>query len=319
MKLSLLFGIGILLCLTVASLFTGVSAVSIVNIFSDREMFDVFVISRLPRTIALILSGSAMGVAGLIMQLITQNRFIEPTLAGTTQSASLGLLIMLIFVPNAPVIVKMSVACLFALVGTGIFMLLLKRVVLKSALIVPIIGIMFGAVISAATVFIAMYFDLLQAIMAWVDGDFSGILQGRYELLWLVGILTIVAYYTADSFTVAGLGREFAINVGLNYRKVMIIGLSVIAVVSGIIVVVVGGLPFLGLIVPNVVSLIMGDNSRKTIPWICLLGSGLVLLCDIAGRIIIYPFELPVSVILGVIGAIVFLFLLLKQASYAKK
>ena len=86
-----------------------------------------------------------------------------------------------------------------------------------------------------------------------------------------------------------------------------------IALIGGIVVVVVGLLPFLVLIVPNIVSLLFGDNVRKTIPWICLLGSGLVLLCDIIGRVIRYPFEIPASVILGVVGAIIFLVLLSKK------
>ena len=151
-----------------------------------------------------------------------------------------------------------------------------------------------------------------------MSGDFSSILQGRYELLWLVGGLTLAACLIADSFTVAGMGREFSVNVGLNYQKVMTIGLSIIALISGVVVVVVGALPFLGLIVPNLISLMMGDNIRKTIPWICLAGGGLVLLCDIIGRLIRYPFEIPASVILGVVGAVIFLYLLLKHQRYGK-
>jgi len=316
----LIIGVLLVIGLSVTSLFTGVSHISLSSLWSDPNMRDIFLISRVPRTIALLLAGSAMSVAGLIMQLLTQNRFVEPTLAGTTQSASLGLLVVLVLAPSASIFVKMIVASLFAMAGTILFMLILRKIVLKSALIVPLVGIMLGSVISAITIFGAMYYDLLQSLGAWVNGgDFSGIIQGRYELLWLVGLLTLLACWVADSFTVAGMGREFAINVGLNYRKVMLIGLSVIAVVSGIIIVVVGALPFLGLIVPNLVSLIMGDNIRKTIPWVCLSGGGLVLLCDIIGRIIRYPFEIPASTILGVIGAVIFLFLLINQSRHAKR
>lgn len=314
----LFFGIIGLLILALISLFIGAGDVSPVDLFTDPEMQDIFFISRIPRTVSLILVGSAMSVAGLIMQLLTQNRFVEPSLAGTTQSASLGLLLVMVLFPAASIMTKMVVASLFALMGTMLFMLLLRRVILKSALIVPLVGIMLGAVISALTLFTAFYFDLLQSLGAWMSGDFSSILQGRYELLWLVGLLTLIACWIADSFTVAGMGREFAINVGLNYRKVMTIGLSIIALISGVVVVVVGALPFLGLIVPNLISLVMGDNIRKTLPWICLAGGGLVLLCDIIGRLVRYPFEIPASVILGALGAVIFLFLLLKQQRHAK-
>ncbi|WP_409307469.1 ABC transporter permease [Pectobacterium sp. B1J-3] len=307
------FGVFLLACMVIASLFIGAGQMNMQAVWTDPAMRDIFFISRVPRTIALLLAGSAMSVAGLIMQLLTQNRFVEPSLAGTTQSAGLGLLVVMVLFPSAAIFLKMAVASVFALAGTLLFMILLRRVVLKSALVVPLVGIMLGAVISAITTFGAMHFDLLQALGSWESGDFSGVLQGRYELLWLVGVLTLVACWIADRFTVAGMGREFSVNVGLNYRQVMLMGLSIIAVISGVVIVVVGNLPFLGLIVPNLISMLFGDNVRKTIPWVCLLGGGLVLLCDIISRVIRYPFEIPVSVILGVIGAVVFLLLLLSQ------
>ncbi|AOR65008.1 ABC transporter permease [Pectobacterium wasabiae] len=306
-------GTFLMLGMVTASLFIGAGQVTLDAVWTDPMMRDIFFISRVPRTLALLLAGSAMSVAGLIMQLLTQNRFVEPSLAGTTQSAGFGLLVVMVIAPSASLMVKMAVASVFAMVGTLLFMMLLRRIVLKSALVVPLVGIMLGSVIGAVTTFGAMYYDLLQSLGSWEAGDFSGILQGRYELLWLVGVLTLLACWTADRFTVAGMGREFSVNVGLNYRKVMLLGLSIIAVISGVVVVVVGALPFLGLIVPNLISMLMGDNVRKTIPWVCLLGGGLVLLCDIIGRVVRYPFEIPVSVILGVIGAVVFLLLLLSQ------
>ncbi|WP_174865735.1 ABC transporter permease [Pectobacterium polaris] len=318
---SLYYSLGLvfLACMIVVSLFVGAGQLNMQAVWNDPEMRDIFFISRVPRTLALLLAGSAMSVAGLIMQLLTQNRFVEPSLAGTTQSASLGLLVVMIAVPSATIFTKMVVASLFALAGTFLFMMLLQRIVLKSALVVPLVGIMLGAVISSITTFGAMYFDLLQALGSWESGDFSGVLQGRYELLWLVGALTLVACWIADRFTVAGMGREFSVNVGLNYRQVMMMGLSIIAIVSGVVVVVVGSLPFIGLIVPNLISMMMGDNVRKTIPWVCLLGGGLVLCCDIISRVIRYPFEIPVSVILGVIGAAVFLLLLLSQKRHVSQ
>lgn len=136
-------------------------------------------------------------------------------------------------------------------------------------------------------------------------------------MLWIVGVLTLVACFIADRFTVAGMGRDFSVNVGLNYQRVMLIGMSIIAIISGVVVVVIGVLPFLGLIIPNIVSMAMGDNLRRTIPWVGLCGGGLVVLCDIIGRLISYPFEIPASVILGVIGALVFLLLIVRTKRHA--
>ncbi|MBW5827383.1 ABC transporter permease [Yersinia kristensenii] len=316
-NLSFIAGLVILLGLMTCSLFIGVGNVTLAEVWSDPDMRDIFLISRVPRTLALVLAGSAMSVAGLIMQMLTQNRFVEPSIAGTTQSASLGLLLVMVFSPAAPVMVKMLVATVFAMGGTALFMLLLARMRMKSALMVPLTGIMLGAVFSAVTTFLAMEFDLLQSLGSWESGDFSGVLQGRYELLWIVGALTFIACLIADRFTVAGMGRDFSVNVGLNYQRVMLMGMSIIAIVSGVVVVVIGVLPFLGLIVPNIVSMAMGDNLRRTIPWVALCGGGLVVLCDIIGRLVSYPFEIPASVILGAIGALVFLLLIVRTKRHA--
>lgn len=315
---SLLLAGSVVMLLVLASLMVGASQITLSQIFTDPEARDIFMISRVPRTLALLLTGCAMSVAGLIMQLLTQNKFVEPTTAGTTQSAGFGILMVYLLVPGAPIAVKMVIASLSALAGTLIFLSLLRRISLKSAIVVPLIGIMLGAVISSVTTFIAIHFDLLQSMIGWQSGDFSVVIQGRYELLWLVALLTLLAAWTADRFTVAGMGREFSINVGLNYRRVVLLGLSIIAIISGIVVVVVGSLPFLGLVVPNLVSMVMGDNVRRSIPWICLIGGGIVLLCDIIGRLLAYPFEIPAGTVLGVIGAVVFLILLLRTRAHAR-
>jgi len=271
----------------------------------------VLIESRVPRTVAIILAGASLAIAGLIMQLLVRNRFVEPSLAGTTESATLGLLAVAILAPGIPIFAKMVVASFFALVGTFVFLAILHRIPLRSPLMVPLIGIMLGGVISSVTTFFAYRHDLLQSLSAWTTGDFSSMLRGRYELLWLAGGLAILAFIASDRFTVAGMGEEFTTNLGLNYRLVMFIGMAIVALVTAVDVVTVGAIPFLGLIVPNLVRMVMGDNARVSIPWIAVSGAAFVLLCDILGRLIRYPFEIPISVMVGVIGSFTFLVLLL--------
>lgn len=311
-----LIGLGLLSALIMLSLATGVSRVSLIDLWHDAEMREILFVSRFPRTVALVLAGSAMSVAGQIMQMLTQNRFVEPSVVGTTQSASLGLLLVMVWYPAAPVIVKMCIASLFALAGTVLFMLLIQRIRQKSAFIVPLAGIMLGAVFSSVTTFLGMQFNILQSLGSWESGDFSSVMQGRYELIWIVGLITLLAALIADRFTVAGLGQDFSVNVGLNYRQIQLTGMAMIAIVSGVVIVVVGVLPFLGLVVPNIVSMIFGDNLRRTVPWVAMTGAILVLSCDILGRLIIYPFEVPVSALLGVLGAAVFLVLIIRGRRY---
>lgn len=283
------------------------------SILDNEDGWDMFFTTRIPRTVALVLAGAAMAMSGLVMQLLTQNRFVEPTTTGTTEWAGLGLLFSLILFPHASVLVKMIISVLFAFVGTMVFFAFLRRVALRSSLIVPIIGIMLGAVVSAVSSYVALATDTLQQLGIWFMGSFTSVYEGQYEVLWIVLLVLLAVYFYADKLTVAGLGEDIATNIGLNYQRMILLGTGLIAVATGVVTVVVGTLPFLGLIVPNVVSMVRGDDLRSNLPWVCLLGIATVTLCDLIGRIIIAPFEMPVSVILGVVGAIVFVVLIVRS------
>lgn len=294
--------------LLTASIFVGVADIT----DTTGRNAEFLWITRIPRTASLMLAGASMAMAGLVMQLMTQNRFVEPTTVGTTEWAGLGLLVTYIVLPSSGVFLKMVVAIVFAFIGTLIFFAFLRRVTLKSSLIVPIVGIMFGAVVSAITTFLALQFNLLQVLGGWFMGRFTSIEVGRYELLWIVLIVAVVVAIVADRFTVAGLGKDIATNVGLNYERVVLLGVGLVALTTGVVTVVIGMLPFLGLIVPNLVSMIRGDDLRSNLPWVFLTGIWVVTVCDIIGRVVIMPFEVPVSLVLGVVGSIVFIVMLLR-------
>jgi len=303
-----LIGLVVVLALLALSLFTGQY-----DIFGQDDGSEMFAITRIPRTISLVLAGAAMAMCGLVMQLLTQNRFVEPTTTGTTEWAGLGLLTVMILFPGASIGARMVGAVVAAFVGTMIFFLFLRRVSLRSSLIVPIVGIMLGAVVGSVSTFIALQTNALQSLGVWFAGSFTSVMRGQYEMLWIVLLVAIAVFVVADRFTVAGLGEEIATNVGLNYNRIILLGTGLIAVATGVVTVVVGNLPFLGLIVPNIVSMIRGDDLRSNLPWVCLLGVAIVTVCDLIGRTIIAPFEIPVSLILGVVGAAIFVFLLLHQ------
>lgn len=306
--------------LAVASLFVGVSDVSPRLLFSaaaeDRAV-RVLVVSRIPRTLAILLAGSSLAIAGLVMQMIVRNRFVEPSTTGTTESASLGFLAVTLLAPGWPLMAKMLVAALFALAGTALFLRILRFVPLRDAMLVPLVGIMLGGVIGAVTTFLAYRFNLLPSLLAWTTGDFSAVLRGRYELLWLGLGCTVLAYLAADRFTVAGMGRDFTTNLGMSYERAMTLGLALVSVIAAVCLVSVGAIPFLGLIVPNLVSLTVGDNMRITVPWVAVGGAAFVLACDILGRLVRYPYEIPIGVVMGVVGSAVFLYLLLRTRRHA--
>lgn len=254
-----------------------------------------------------------MAVAGLTMQTLTRNRFVAPDTAGTLDAATLGLVLGAMYVPSAPIYLRMVIAVVFALAGTGLFLLLLQRLQFRDIVVVPLMGLMLGAVFNAASVFLAYREGLLQTLVTWISGDFSGTLRGRYELLYVVAALTILTYWFAERFTIAGIGRDFAVNLGLDHGRTVLIGMGLVASSSAVVVVVVGEIPLLGLVVPNIVTLALGDRLRRVLPVAAVAGAILLLLADIGSRTVRHPYEVPVGVVLGVVGGFAFLAIVLRS------
>ncbi len=306
------FGAFILLLLLIAvSISVGVADFSWGKLFDDADnSLQLFLVSRLPRTLALVLTGASMAIAGMMIQVVLKNRFVEPSMVGATQSAVLGILLTSLYMPTLSLIGKMSVASIMAFGGMMVFMQLIKRLPPTDFLMIPLVGIVFGGIIDSLTLFLAYQTEMVQMLSVWRFGDFSSVLAGRYETLWLVGILSAVAYVMADKLTIVGLGDGIAKNLGINKDAVMWLAIGMVAMISAVVVVTVGAISFVGLVVPNIISRMVGDRLRVSLPAVALLGASCVLLCDIIGRVIRYPFEIPVYVVFGVLGSALFLWLL---------
>lgn len=304
--------------LSIVSLFIGVVDIKPSDLLDfESEETRLFFISRIPRLVAILLAGAGMSIAGLIMQSLSRNKFVSPTTAGTLDATKLGVLISMMFFANVSYFQKISFAFLFALAGTLLFMQILNRIKFKDAIFIPLIGLMFGNILSSITTFFAYKADIIQNISAWLQGDFSLMMKGRYELLYISVPVLILAYIYANRFTVAGMGEDFAKNLGLSYKFIVNLGLVLVALVSTTVVLTVGVIPFLGLIIPNIISLFKGDNLAKTLPHTALLGMSFLLFCDIIGRVLIFPYEIPISMTVGVIGSAIFLIMLFRGKAYA--
>ncbi|PJH92404.1 petrobactin ABC transporter permease YclN [Bacillus sp. SN1] len=316
MKLRYLFIL--LIILAVTSVFIGVEDLSPLDLFdlSNQEASTLFA-SRLPRLISIIIAGLSMSICGLIMQQISRNKFVSPTTAGTMDWARLGILISLLLFTSASPLMKMLIAFVFALAGNFLFMKILERIKFNDTIFIPLVGLMLGSIVSSIATFIAYKYDLIQNVSSWLQGDFSLVVKGRYELLYLSIPLVIIAYIYADKFTVAGMGESFSVNLGLKYKRVVNIGLIIVSLVTSLVILTVGMLPFLGLIIPNIVSIYRGDNLKSSLPHTALLGAVFVLFCDILGRIIIFPYEISIGLMVGIIGSGIFLFMLLRRKAYA--
>lgn len=312
------YWIFLLILLSVISLFLGVSSVTMRGLFNlEDSQWQIFLDSRVPRLVSILIAGASLSICGLVMQQLSRNRFVSPTTAGTMDSARLGILLAILFFPGASMLVKTAIAVLVSFIGSLLFMSILSHLKFKDTIFVPLVGMMFGNVISSITAFIAYQQDLLQNLSGWLQGDFSLVMSGRYELLYFSLPMLIISYLFAQRFSIVGMGKDFATNLGLNYNQVLYIGLLIVSTVSSIIIVSVGVIPFLGLIIPNLVTLYLGDNLKKILSHTTLLGAVFVLFCDILGRCLIYPYEISINAVVGVMGSGIFLYFLLKRYRYA--
>ena len=303
----------ILIILSIISLFVGVTNISVNDILSfNIDKIQILLISRLPRLIAIIVAGVGLSISGLIMQQISKNKFVSPTTAATADFAKLGILFCIMIIPGATIMQKMIISFIFAGLGTILFMKMIKAIKIKNIIFVPLIGMMLGKLIGSITTFFAYKYDLVQNISSWMEGDMSLIMKGSYELLYLSIPMVIIAFLYANKFTIVGMGEDFAINLGVNYNFVVNVGLAIVSLICAVTIITVGNIPFLGLIIPNIISLYSGDNLKKTLYHTALLGPIFLLACDILGRFIIFPFEMSISLTVGVIGSIIFLYMIIR-------
>ncbi|WP_300702477.1 iron chelate uptake ABC transporter family permease subunit [uncultured Campylobacter sp.] len=305
-----------MLTLAFTSLFVGVTDISFFSLLNGINQ-DVFIISRIPRTISIIIAGASLSICGLIMQQLTQNKFVSPTTAGTMDCVKLGILFTMIFFGTASFLNQVIISSIFAILGSFVFLQIIRKIRLKDIIFVPLIGLMFGGIINSITTFFAYQLNLIQNVQIWLQGNFSNVMQGSYELIYISLPLLVLAYIYANKITIAGMGEDIALNLGVSYRFILNLGLIIVAIITSIIVLTVGILPFLGLIIPNIISIYKGDNIRKNIINIALLGAVFLLICDIFSRLVIYPFEIPIGLTVGVIGSFVFILLLLRKKEYA--
>lgn len=291
----------------------GLSALSLgigVADLLDENGGWLLAVSRFPRTAAALLAGAGLALAGVVIQQVVQNRLVEPALTGTPEAAMIGLLAVTIFAPGLAVAAKMLVAAASALAGMAGFLALARRVPPQDPMLLPIVGLIYGGILGSVATYVAWSTDLMQFLGIWQLGEFSAVMQGRYEWLWAVGALAILLYFIADRITILGLGEVQARSLGLNYARTRTLGLVIVSILTALVLVTVGAFPFVGLVAPNIVSRWRGDNLRANLPLIAAGGAFLVLCADVIGRLLVFPFEIPAATVVAVAGAALFLWLL---------
>ena len=216
--------LGVLLIVTsCVSLFVGVIDLDISALFTseDTMKLKVFLLSRIPRLLAILCTGVGMSVAGLIMQQLCMNKFVSPTTGATISAAQFGILLSLLFMPNVGMWGRTIFSFTTAIAGTWIFVWFIQQIKFKDTVLVPLVGIMFGNVIGGVTNFLAYKFEVTQQLSSYLVGSFSLVIRGNYELVYLAVPLVLVAFVYANHFNIVGMGNDFASNLGVNYKFVM--------------------------------------------------------------------------------------------------
>ena len=316
---TLLLAVG-LVFLSVISLFVGVIDLDVPSLLSGNwDQWEIFFLSRLPRLLAILCTGVGMSVAGLIMQQLCMNKFVSPTTGATISSAKFGILLALLFMPNSTLWSRAIFAFVLATLGTWVFVWFIQRIQFKDVVMVPLVGIMFGNVIGGITNYLAYQYEMTQALSTWEVGHFSLVVQGRYELVYLAVPMVILAFLFANHFNIVGMGKDFSRNLGVPYNLVLFGGLTIAAMITASVVVVVGAISYIGLIVPNVVAMFKGDRIRGTLADTALFGAIFVLGCDVIARTVIAPYELPIELVVGILGSVIFIALLLYRLNHGRK
>ena len=313
-------GVGLLI-LSVISLFTGVIDIDLNTLLAggDGMEMKVFLLARLPRLLAILCTGVGMSVAGLIMQQLCMNKFVSPSTGATIQSAQFGILLSLVFIPTLGLWGRVLLAFAMSILGTWVFVWFVQRIQFKNTVLVPLVGIMFGNVLGGITNFIAYKYEVTQQLSTYFVGSFALIIKGNYELVWLAVPLVVVAFIFANYFNIVGMGRDFSQNLGVNYRLVLFLGLTISSMITASVVTVVGQISYIGLIIPNIVAMFKGDKIKGTLVDTALAGALFVLAADMIARTVILPYELPIELIVGIIGSILFIGMLIYRLNHGKK
>lgn len=297
----------VFLPLCLASLLIGAGQVSLT---ATGDGWLVFTASRLPRLVALILAGVGLSTCGVILQHIVRNRFVEPATTGGLDAAKLGILLSIVLAPDLGRGGRMVFALLACFMASAAYIAIIRRITFRNTLMVPVIGLMYGGVLGAIAEFYAYRHNIVQSMQAWLMGNFSKIVQGNYEVIYLILPASALSYMLAHRFTLVGMGEQAATGLGLHYERTAALGLFIAAVTVAACVVTVGAIPFIGLVVPNLIALRYGENLHRTLPLVALSGASFLIACDILSRVLVYPFEVPVGMTAGCAGGMLFLILL---------
>ncbi|MBS5799328.1 MAG: iron ABC transporter permease [Clostridiales bacterium] len=307
----------IILFSTVGSVNLGFGEIIHELLTGDNQMVRTIVLKmRLPRNLLAVLVGANLAVAGLFLQAVMKNPLADPGITGVSSGASVGAIIILLVSPAhtgiLPIVafVGGSIACILVYAMAWKKGLQPNRIVLAGVAVNTILG-------GIISFFSTMYSDRIQSAMLWLNGSLATKTWGDVETLVGYSIVGLIAsFFLIRSANILQLGDEAAVNLGLNIHRARIIISAVAVFLAATATAVVGIVSFVGLIVPHIARMLMGNDHKYTLPFSMALGSTVLLIADTLGRTIGGSIEIPVGIIMAIVGGPFFLYLLRKKGAY---
>ena len=273
---------------------------------------------RLPRVLAAMLAGAALAASGVLIQGVLGNPLAGPNVIGVNAGAGFFTLLCACLLPSAATL--LPAAAFAGALLTSLIILLLSDRMGASRITVVLAGVAISSIFSAGSDLITTLFpDTTLGMSAFMIGGFSDVSTARLRTaaLYILPALAISLLLAGD-LDVLALGDEVAASLGLRVRRTRVLLLAVASVLAGAAVSFAGLLGFVGLIVPHAVRRVVGGEHRQLLPLSMLGGALFTLLCDTAARTVFAPYEVPVGILLSLVGGPFFLFLLLKGRKGAR-
>lgn len=320
--LTIVIGSGALVLLMAFSITKGAAEIPLSSVWNALFHFDaenthhlIVMDLRLPRVIASALVGAAFAVSGAIMQGTTRNPMADSGLLGLNAGAGFALSICFAFFPG----MDYMQIILFSFLGAALGIVMVNGVAsLRRGGATPMRLVLAGAAVSALLAAlsqgIALYFDVVQDIMFWTAGGVAGSNWEQIKIMtpWIIGAL-LGAIALSRSISLLSLGEDVAKGLGLNTAIVNVLCSVIVLILAGASVSVVGGVAFVGLIIPHLARFLVGVDYRWIIPSSAVLGALLMVAADLGARMLNPPFETPIGVLTALVGVPFFLYLSRKQ------
>jgi iron complex transport system permease protein len=321
-SLYMVLGVGLLILISAASISFGAADMHLSTAWGAIFNFDpaltehqIIKTLRFPRTVADIIVGCSLAVCGALMQGTTRNPLADSGLMGISSGATFAIALAMAFFPGRTYGQTMLFACMGAAVTTGMtyFVASLgKRGMTPQRLVLA--GISISMLFGAFSQYVSIRYHLGQALAYWTAGGTAGAKWSELAIVTpFFAVAVIVAVAISPSVTVMSLGEDVAIGLGMKTGFLKGISTLIVLVLTGLSVIVVGPVGFVGLITPHIVRYLVGVDYRYIIPASGLYGALLTVFADLTGRLINKPYETPISVIFAVIGVPYFLYLARKQ------